>query len=286
MKPVYQASSGLFGFAYGRGWVIKAAVGAIFTFSTTTLLSAGAASAAVIPGICNTGLTAFCSGGPTGTLATPGSLGPADPTWELGTSVLPSGPAPLTPPGTFTPSTAFVNIPDSSWLSNGPFSQWITPRTETSDGGLYFYRDNFTIPIGDNPLTAEINGIFSTDNEGLAVYLNGIQVLTGVTFPGALGFSTFSGDFIITSANATFNSGANTLDFLVRNRGVGGIDTDPTDTGLRVEFNSDSVSVVPEPSTLALLAAALAGFGWIQRAKRPRLGGRNRDHDTRVVNEI
>ena len=46
-------------------------------------------------------------------------------------------------------------------------------------------------------------------------------------------------------AGATFQPGPNKLFFQVRNRGVGGFDSEPTDTGLRVQFTGSAILPIP-----------------------------------------
>jgi hypothetical protein len=234
------------------------------------LLFAAMASAAVmaaatipIPGLCNTGVVGPCNGGPgTGGLS---AIGVADQNWQL---ALPAPSSSSSTPITtlsglvFGPNSAFVNTPNPVWLVNGPNSQWITPMVTNSSGGFFVYQTTFTIPTGFVPGTAMIGGVFTSDNEGSSVFLNGSKVLSGIVFPGPADFGSFTGSFTLNSANATFQSGLNTLDFVIRNRGAGGIDSNPTDTGLRVEFNPQLSTVsTPEPATMPLIASALIGLG-------------------------
>jgi hypothetical protein len=139
-----------------------------------------------------------------------------------------------------------VDAPDSSWLADGPNSEWITPQTETNAGGYYFYQTTFMIPTGYDPTTAVISGVFTSDNESIAIFVNGNPVPFGVVYPGP-GDSglPFTGSFTVTAVTAGFINGANTLVFEIRNRGVGGVDSSYTATGLRVEFNSQISTVGP-----------------------------------------
>jgi hypothetical protein len=89
--------------------------------------------------------------------------------------------------------------------------------------------------------------MFTSDNEGIAIFLNGSPVTFGVVFPGP-GDSglPFTGSFTLRAVTAPFINGTNTLVFEIRNRGVMGIDSSNTPTGLRVEFNPQ-ISVVAPP---------------------------------------
>ena len=200
-----------------------------------------------IPGLCNTGVVGPCNGGTGIGLQTVGSV---DLNWELS---LPAPTAPSSEPPTavpaaetFGPGTAWVNPPAAGWLANGPNSAWITPQAENAVGGYYFYQTTFTIPSGYDPSTAVIAGMFTSDNEGIAIFLNGSPVTFGVVFPGP-GDSglPFTGSFTLRAVTAPFMNGTNTLVFEIRNRGFGGIDSSNTPTGLRVEFNPQISAVGP-----------------------------------------
>jgi|HubBroStandDraft_1064217.scaffolds.fasta_scaffold05796_3 hypothetical protein len=221
------------------------------------LAAAMAAAASIpIPGLCNTGVVGPCNGGPGLPLQ---KIGLADQNWELSLPA-PTTSMPMAPPTgypgalTFGPNTAWVNTPNSTWLANGPNSQWITPQNGANagqfSGGYYFYQTTFTIPAPYSPPTAMISGMFTSDNEGIDIYVNGIPVHSGVVYPCPSCSPSFTGagTFTLSAANATFISGVNTLGFEIRNRGGGGIDSSFTDTGLRVEFNAQLSTVsTPEP---------------------------------------
>ncbi|HVQ38552.1 MAG TPA: LamG-like jellyroll fold domain-containing protein, partial [Pyrinomonadaceae bacterium] len=135
------------------------------------------------------------------------------------------------------PDAIVPQIP-SAYLVNGPSSQWIGPDVNplgNSPVGFYTYRVTFTMPAGADLSTAVIAGQWASDNEA-QILLNGSP--TGVTI-GPTSFAAFT-PFVITTG---FMPGVNTLDFEVRNRGVGG-GTTPTATGLRVEM-SGSVRCCP-----------------------------------------
>lgn len=149
------------------------------------------------------------------------------------------------------------------WLSNGPDSKWISPRSTTGldiyyptgsgvADGYYTYRTSFDLS-GLNPDTAVIDGWWVSDNFGVNLILNG--VITGFTS---------NGDFMGgTKPNNTFHldsgfiSGVNTLDFTVYNAPLGFNGINPS--GLRVEL-SGTAAPVPEPSTMFLMGSGLAGL--------------------------
>ena len=219
-----------------------------------------------IPGLSNTGVTT--PGGTT--LVTP--IPSIDPNWMLAfpsPTTSSNGPTPPNGPSSLNYAAAFVNPPNSAWKLNGPNSQWITPPNRNSAGGDLFYQTTFDIPAGFDPFTATISGLWTTDNEGLGVFLNNTPI-SGLSLPGPTSFDPAMPytPFLLNSSNATFKSGTNKLHFEVRNRGVGGIDTNPTDTGLRVEFNSALSTVsVPEPATIGFGVALLGICAGTRRRK-------------------
>jgi hypothetical protein len=164
--------------------------------------------------------------------------GDVDPHWQLaypspsapsGTTPLPDDPS--NPPLTFGP--VYVTTQDPAWFVNNGASQWITPAASATSGtatapspelgGEYVYRLTFTTPA------TSLNGLYWSDNEVVRLSLNGMQI-----FP--LNTATSFGPGSQTHFTIAPVAGVNTLDFVVRNRGIGGIDSQPTVTGLRVEF--------------------------------------------------
>jgi hypothetical protein len=135
-------------------------------------------------------------------------------------------------------------------------------------GGYYIYQTTFTIPAGYIPSTAIIGGRLTSDNETWAIFLNNVAVagvpVSGTSVNGPNDIDVWT-NFSITSG---FVTGVNTLDFEVRNRGLGGVDASTTDTGLRVEFTS-GVSDAPEPATFVLAGSMLLGLGLVRRRGRP-----------------
>lgn len=216
------------------------------------LLLYTAMASAAIPGLCNTGLTAGCTA-----LVTPGNGTSTDANWMIAN---PSPTAPSTSPLqvpcdqsclllSFVP--AWVNFPDPSWETDptsfsATASQWITPQVTDSVGGQYIYLTTFPVPTGMGHVT--IDGDVLSDNEVLAIYLNGGSseciAVAGYPYDGAAvnsasNFIAPATKFKIVKMPVTAG-GTAVLYFLVRNRGVGGIDGNPTSTGLRVSFNASS----------------------------------------------
>jgi hypothetical protein len=136
------------------------------------------------------------------------------------------------------------------WVGNTATSQWITPATDTRAGpGPFTYTTTFDL-TGLDPTTAQISGMWSSDNEG-TMFLNGVQVATD-SFPGWTSLVGFS----ITS---NFQNGINTLTFVVPNGNPPG----DGPTGLQVDIESATANPVPEPTAFALLAlggVSLAGW--------------------------
>ncbi|WP_295618424.1 PEP-CTERM sorting domain-containing protein [Chamaesiphon sp. GL140_3_metabinner_50] len=160
--------------------------------------------------------------------------------------------------GTF-PATVYNSVPAGQGDDNK--SAWIGPNNDGLQdiAGTYTYSTSFNLS-GLVASTASIQGKWNTDNSGLKLILNGVDVAATNSGFGT-GFSTFS----LTSG---FNSGNNTLAFVVNNAPNG----DPINpTALRVEFTSATADLqptgteVPEPSDLAGTAFA---FGSVVLLKR------------------
>ncbi len=210
------------------------------------LLCTLALAATVTAGpLCNTGVASGCGA----VLAAGATL---DPNWTVEqTAVYPSiGGAGIIPP---TPGNAYTVVPpDSAWLPADGASDWINPLggdTVEAGDNYYTYQTTFTG-------SAAIEGRYSSDNQTMAVYLNGVLVPPSeLTLDSANSFNTWTA-FDITTG---LNSGTNTLDFVVYNLPASfGPDTV---TGFRLE-------TTPELSSLALIVGGCLLLGVLVTRRR------------------
>jgi hypothetical protein len=172
--------------------------------------------------------------------------GGSDPHYTLFTN--PDGAADV--PATVHDSLVFP-IVAGPWLANTDRSKWIAPQLNTvgSQGdptdagagpGVYVYRTTFDL-TGFDLATVRISGSWATDNEGVGIFVNG-------TATGLKNAAQFAGltPFVITKANGDFRTGANVLEFHVRN-------ASPGYTGLRVEGLAGFGTIAP--GTVPFIAA-------------------------------
>ncbi|MBK8552406.1 MAG: hypothetical protein IPL53_15590 [Ignavibacteria bacterium] len=120
-----------------------------------------------------------------------------------------------------------TGFPMDRWVPNNEFSKWISPRTDAvnfNESGLYVYRTQFDLSKFKYE-TAEIRGLWSTDNNGVNILINGKS--TGFFTPTNAYYGMFP--FEITEG---FTEGINTLDFIVYNINA--------PTGIRVEINGQA----------------------------------------------
>ncbi len=114
----------------------------------------------------------------------------------------------------------------ANYFTNGLFSSWISPLTNSTVGnvaGFYTYRTSFILDSVD-PTRAQINGRWASDNEGIEIRLNGVP--TGISNMVSGAFTTFY-PFTITNG---FVAGSNVLEFVIYNGPASG------PTALRVEM--------------------------------------------------
>lgn len=152
----------------------------------------------------------------------------------------------------------YTNVfPMTSYFSNGLFSAWISPRTNSTAGnsnGLYVYRTSFIIDTAD-PAHAQLSGRWASDNEGVAILLNGVP--TGISNMVSVAFSTWH-PFVITNG---FVAGSNVVDFVVSNGPASG------PTALRAELYGVGRPLAPtapqilsEPTDQTVLEHATVTF--------------------------
>ena len=149
-------------------------------------------------------------------------------------------------------------FPIPPYLGDDSLSDWIGPNNDpelNGPVGQYDYRTTFSL-AGLDAATANLSGLWSSDNEGVNILLNGNP--TGNAIPSVTSFFNFH-PFTIAGV---FNQGINTLDFIVNNSSIGG----GGPTALRVEISGTASPLqVPEPATLALVALSLTALGWSRR---------------------
>jgi hypothetical protein len=159
--------------------------------------------------------------------------------------------------------TSAGGFPIPPYLGNDSLSAWIGPNNAqdlTGPGGIYDYQTKFSL-AGLVSSTASITGQWSSDNDGVAIFLNGVN--TGnpgnpYGSPGSYSFEHWV-SFVISSG---FLTGLNTLDFIVMNGN--GADDQRGPTSLRVEMvGTADVGATPLPSTWAMMLLGLAGLGFV-----------------------
>ncbi len=159
-----------------------------------------------------------------------------------------------------TSAFGFPVVP-GGWIGDSSTSAWIAPTNVPflnggqAYGGYYDYQTTFTL-ASFNPANqaASLSGQWAADDSG-TIFLNGVS-----TGQAADGYGAYS-PFTLTSG---FQSGVNTLDFLVLEDGAGA-------TGLRVDGIGGTVSpaAVPEASSTVSLGALLTlGLGGLLLARR------------------
>ncbi len=175
-----------------------------------------------------------------------------DPHWTV------QRPASATSPVAMTLGLPTFEVPNDGfpippWAANTASSQWISaaPNQDANDTpGFYDYSIDFVLAPGET--NYRILGNWAADDLGVNIFLNGVG--TGQTAPGFGGLVPFM-------VENGFLAGNNRLTFRVQNAG-----TAANPTGVRVNFSSFGVIVVPEPATFAL--GTLGAFAL--------LGGRRR----------
>ena len=202
-----------------------------------TTFTAGAAAAAVVSGLYNTGVGV---GG--AALAAGDNQTDANYTLVAGTI-----------PGVLTgaPARTYYN---AAYAAENPGSRWVSYSGSPFSGvGTFDVTTSFDL-TGYDLATAQITGLWGVDNEG-TIFLNGIS--TGISLLGTVtaNFNVLH-SFSITSG---FQSGINTLSVRVNDTG--------SPAAVRFDNLVLSADMVPEPATWAML---VGGFGLVGVASRRR----------------
>lgn len=160
----------------------------------------------------------------------------------------------VTPVPVTTPAGPWVL---GSWMTyNNPDQSWPMDSGSGNLPGTYNYVTMFDL-TGLDPSTAIITGSWASDN-GANLYFNDEHKYNSVSTSS--GYASLT-DFTIDSG---FVAGVNWLMFEVTNDPWGPYPgTNPT--GLLVSITSASAEPVPEPSTLLLFGAGLAGLVFVRR---------------------
>ena len=137
----------------------------------------------------------------------------------------------------------------------------------TAGGGHSVNPNTFTLSFdltGFDPSTASVSGFFASDNWADA-YLNGNLLASQ---PHADVVSNFQTLTAFSASGIDFISGINTFSFVVTDGATG------PPSALFVKFTNSSVrpaaTAVPEPFTLSLFGAGLAGVAAVRRRKKAK----------------
>ncbi len=154
------------------------------------------------------------------------------------------------------------SFPIPPWLAETSTSRWVTPTTDAANlfdatDKSYTFTETFSL-AGYNASTAAFTGRFADDNIVDSITLNG----TALAASGG-GFTSWTS---FDSTGGVFNSGDNTLTFVVRNFGNGG-GQNPAGLLVEVAGTADLASDVPEASVWAMM---IAGFSIVGLAVRRR----------------
>lgn len=187
-------------------------------------------------------------------------------------------------PGQVTPAAiAGVTTSSYGWIAASAGSSWIGPNsTGTASGtsldnssyfvspftsaqsgpqGFYYFSTTFSLPA--SPGYVLTGSEWSSDNQGVQIFLNGIAL--NMTNPNPLSFAGYSA---FTAPSGDFNAGLNTLTFVMWNENYTPVHASPV--GIEIE---GLISTVPEPTAIVVAASGLPliGLFWARRRRRDRL---------------
>ena len=126
---------------------------------------------------------------------------------------------------------------DPNWVAADVDSAWIGTASASGAVGTATFRTTFTMQAGADPKTAVINMDVGADNWLLDIKVNGVS--TGLHGINANEFTQLR-HYVLDAGNAQFQSGANTIEFVVKNDGG--------PAGLRVDNITGNV-IVATPGT-------------------------------------
>jgi len=175
--------------------------------------------------------------------------------------------------------------PDSASAWIGPNDPGTTPNVDDLNGpvGPYDYQTTFNL-TGFDPTSVVISGGisgpggWSTDNQGIAILLNGHQVWGPNNYDngdpaGHAQYAQFFPFSIDAYSDPYFSTGINTLDFIVNNdyNPAGG----DNPTGLRVEMTGTAnyaalanSQIIPEPLSVIFFGTGLVAVGGFVARRR------------------
>lgn len=233
-------------------------------------LAAVPAQGAVLSGLYNTGVS--------------NTEGAVDPNYTMYSITSTTPPALVGPTYVLQNGSGYSGVfPDPYWATSGDLqTAWISPDGRNGDldpysDGNYIYQTSFNISGSLADISGlQLAGIWSADNIALGFNVNGDPMLA-VDYGASVGSaltpeecacnSDYSFDVFVPVAD--LREGTNTMYFDVTNFAqVGG-----NPTGLYIEYNTAQSGLVdpapvPEPLTLSLFGAGLAGAVAIRRRKK------------------
>ncbi len=158
-------------------------------------------------------------------------------------------------------------ISGAYWISNtGTGSLW----SSSPDEGEYYeytFRTYIDLAVGSsNTLAINFNS-FHFDNYFVGVRVNGHNTIAGFeggNFPLPAPGENWTKSFVLNTTSNKFVEGQNTLDIVIRGNGR----TDGILVAGSYYQMPGASTVVPEPSTVVLMTAGLAGLGVAMRRRK------------------